>query len=350
MKTIQYHIIVLSAVAVLAIGLSSCPSAGSGESTVPKIDFVFVSNSGDYWDIGDTVSVIAVASNTVHKTITVGANPRGLDGTPDGELVFVANRNDDTLSVIDTNSMSVIKTMALTGDQPYNVEVTPDGTTVYVAMKTTEGGDTGTPGVVSIVDVASLTETGTITLVGESPEGIAISPDGSLVYIVFRESGTVDVISTANNTVIDSIVSDGSYLRDAVVIGSRLFVVDDSSPGVYVYDTSTLLEVTNIPGFSSRDIAKSPDGAKAYATTMYGDSLKVIDVGTNTVDNTISLTGSYSYGVGVTRDGTRAYVSMSSWPGYVAVVDLVNGVELIAPIDVGDEPRHLKVVGVPESF
>ena len=192
------------------------------------------------------------------------------------------------------------------------------------------------------------TETGTITLVGESPEGIAISPDGSLVYIVNCESGTVDVISTATNTVIDSIDPIDSALRDAVVIGNRLYVVNDSSSGVYVIDTSTRLIVDTISSIFPRDIAKSPDRANAYATTMFSDSLKVIDTGTNTVDDTISLTGSTSYGVGVTSDGTLAYVSMID-SDTVAVVDLVNGVELIAPIDVGDEPRHLKVVGVPES-
>jgi len=193
------------------------------------------------------------------------------------------------------------------------------------------------------------TETATITLVGESPEGIAISPDGSLVYIVNRQSGSVDVISTTTNTVIDSIDPIDTDLRDAVVIGNRLFVVDDSSAGVYVINTATRSIVTTIPFSSPRDIVGSPDGAKAYATAFWNDSLKVIDVGTNTVDDTISLTGSTSYGVGVTRDGTRAYVSMFD-SDTVAVVDLVNGIELIAPIDVGDEPRHLKVVGVPESF
>ena len=49
--------------------------------------------------------------NMVVATVDVGANPRGLDGTPDGRLVFIANRDNNTVSVIETATNTVTKTL-----------------------------------------------------------------------------------------------------------------------------------------------------------------------------------------------------------------------------------------------
>jgi YVTN family beta-propeller protein len=262
-------------------------------------EYVYVSNTDD-----DTVSVINTETNAVVATIDVGDNPRGLDGTPNGQLVFVANRGDDTVSVINTGNNTVTKTISLTGEQPYNLEVTPDGSNVYVVMKTYESGY-GDLGTVSIIDVSTLTETSNKTLVGESSEGIAISPDGFSVYAVSRGSGTIDLINTSNNVVTEFVSTSGYGPRDAMVIGS-----------------------------------------KAYTTTQ-STTLEVINVTTEALVISIGLTGSGSYGVSVNFDGSRAYVSMG-WSDTVVVVDLENEVETGSPISIGDEPHHIKVVQVPD--
>lgn len=50
----------------------------------------------------DTVSVINTVTNTVIRTIPVGDNPSGVAVSPDGERVYVASQNDDTVTVIAT--------------------------------------------------------------------------------------------------------------------------------------------------------------------------------------------------------------------------------------------------------
>ena len=64
--------------------------------------------------------------------------------------------------------------------------------------------------------IASATNTVTATIpVGQLPYGVAVTPDGSKVYVVnFGEPGpgTVSVIATATNTVTDTVPVDiGSY-------------------------------------------------------------------------------------------------------------------------------------------
>ena len=53
--------------------------------------------------------------------IAVGHNPRGLALTRDGRRLFVANRLDDTISVIDTRSNRVLSTIPLDGPRQLSV-------------------------------------------------------------------------------------------------------------------------------------------------------------------------------------------------------------------------------------
>ena len=58
---------------------------------------------------------LSASSNYVIARIPVGHNPRGLALSPDGHRLFVANRLDDTISVIDTHSNRVATTISLAG-------------------------------------------------------------------------------------------------------------------------------------------------------------------------------------------------------------------------------------------
>jgi YVTN family beta-propeller protein len=68
----------------------------------------YITNSGD-----NTVSVIDTGTNTVVGTIAVGSGPCGAAVTPDGGKVYVANSVDNTVSVIDTATNSVARTIML---------------------------------------------------------------------------------------------------------------------------------------------------------------------------------------------------------------------------------------------
>jgi YVTN family beta-propeller protein len=61
------------------------------------------------------VQDLSASANYVVTRISVGLNPRGLALTRDGRRLFVANRLDDTISVIDTRSNRVRATIKLEG-------------------------------------------------------------------------------------------------------------------------------------------------------------------------------------------------------------------------------------------
>ena len=77
------------------------------------------------------------------------------------------------------------------GEGPWDVAVSPDGSRVYVANSFGES--------VSVIDAATNTVTATIAL-GDRPYDVAVSPDGTRLYATDLRGG-VSVIDTATNTV-----------------------------------------------------------------------------------------------------------------------------------------------------
>jgi YVTN family beta-propeller protein len=159
---------------------------------------------------------------------------------------YITNLGSFTVSVIDTATDMVTATIP-GGLVPFGVAVSPDGSKVYV---TNSVSPTGT---VSVIDTATNTVSATIP-VGVFPEGVAVSPDGSKVYVANHGSinpGPVSVIDTATNTV---------------------------SAAVPV-------------GFGSVGVAVKPDGSKVYVANQLAGTVSVIDTATNTVSATIPIGG-----------------------------------------------------------
>lgn len=59
----------------------------------------------------NTVSVLDVQSYETLQVINVGEYPEGIDTTSDGRLVVLANWFDNTVSIIDANTLSVVDTV-----------------------------------------------------------------------------------------------------------------------------------------------------------------------------------------------------------------------------------------------
>ena len=87
---------------------------------------------------GPYVQDLSASANYVVARVEVGHDPRGVAFTPDGRSVLVANRLDDTLSVIDARSNRIASTVKLDG--PKQVSVLRHGEqTFYTARYSFQG-------------------------------------------------------------------------------------------------------------------------------------------------------------------------------------------------------------------
>jgi YVTN family beta-propeller protein len=75
------------------------------------------------------VNDLSASADYVISRIRVGHNPRGLLPSADGKRLYVANRLDDDLSVIDTNSDKVVSTIDLGG--PKNIDAIRRGERLF---------------------------------------------------------------------------------------------------------------------------------------------------------------------------------------------------------------------------
>lgn len=100
--------------------------------------------------------------------ISVGTEPHSVVATPDGKRVFVSNRGSKSVSVIDVDTLKVIKTITV-GAAPSGIATSPNGKFVVVANFTQK--------TASIIDVASLEVVNTVTF-DHFPYAVAISNDG----------------------------------------------------------------------------------------------------------------------------------------------------------------------------
>jgi YVTN family beta-propeller protein len=279
--------------------------------------FGYVANVQD-----DTVSVIDTARNAVVATIPVGGFPDGVATTPDGTRAYVTNSFDSNVSVIDTASNTVVATIPV-GLAPSTIAITPgtdsfeqDGRRHQPLAYVPNGADN----TVSVIDTTSNTIVATIP-VGQDPSGVAITSDGTHAYVTNQLEDSVSVIDTAGNKVVATI--PGFIIPIGVAItpdGAQPYERDDRRKQSFAYVTN------NVPTI---------DGSNFPASAV-----SVIDTASNKVAATIPV-GQDPNGVAITPDGTRAYVA-NQRDGTASVIDTAHN-KVVATIRVGAGPAGVAI-------
>jgi YVTN family beta-propeller protein len=163
--------------------------------------------------------------------------PAGLEVTPDGKRLVVADHLADAVSVVDlaTNAVSTVAA----GHTPYGVALTSDGSTAYV---TNQGGNT-----VSVVDLTGAAPTVKDTIqVGTHPNAAVLDSAGQRLYVANGDSDEISVIDTSSDKVASTI-------------------------GLAPYPQATV-------GTNPTDLSLAPDGHNLYVANSGNNDVGVIDV------------------------------------------------------------------------
>jgi YVTN family beta-propeller protein len=187
------------------------------------------------------------------------------------------------------------------------IATTAFGQTAYVPNTVTSLNPPNFESRVSVVDTVSGKILGKID-VGIGMSGLAVTPDGSSVYVLSANANVVTVIDTARE-IVKALIPDVYNPVDIAIApdGSKVYVVSGDE-GLYVIDTATN-KIAKIIRIDCRGITFSPDGATAYAVGYQGHIFD-IDTVTDTVTSgfTIPNDGD-SYGKpAFSSDGTRFYL------------------------------------------
>jgi len=126
-----------------------------------------------------TVSVIDIARRRVSAELEVGLHPSAILASRDGARVYIANSNSDTISVVNTKSVRVVRTIALDDAEPF----------------------------------------------GRTPTALALSSDQKMLYVAEGGSNDIAVVDLATGKV-NGRIAAGWYPAAVLVHGSVLYVAD----------------------------------------------------------------------------------------------------------------------------
>jgi DNA-binding beta-propeller fold protein YncE len=169
------------------IGTITVGKQPSGLAISPKGDLALVANRAD-----GTISVLSIRGKDVLvvDTVTVGTGADMVSAvaiTPDGKraLAVKAAANKVALLSINGGKVTYDKRDLPGGIFPYNIAVTPDGKLALTVDNGNGGSSDGSVDTVSVIDLeADPPRVIDHVTVGDSPEGLAISPKGDLAITV----------------------------------------------------------------------------------------------------------------------------------------------------------------------
>jgi DNA-binding beta-propeller fold protein YncE len=209
----------------------------SGLSISPSGKMALVANRGD-----NSISVLSINGTDVKVTDTV-AMPDSVSHvvfTPDGKRALVARSPASKLSVLDISGdkVSYNKLDLPTGQWPYNIVVAPNGKLALLNETGNGGSSDGNVDTTSVIDLeANPPRVIDKVVVGDGPEGLAMSPKGDLaVAAILNGSNTKKAFFYKKNATLSVLKIDGKKVTKTqdVELGGLTEAVLFTPDGKYI--------------------------------------------------------------------------------------------------------------------
>lgn len=195
----------------------------SGLSFSPDGKMALVANRGD-----NSISVLSVNGTDVKITDNVAMpdSPSHVTFTPDGKRALVARFPAHKISMLDIagDKVTYNKIDLPAGQWPYNVAAAPGGKVALTSDNGNAGASDGSVDTTSVIDLeANPPRIIDRVVVGDGPEGLAISPKGDVaVAVILRGSNMKNAYFYEKNGSITVLKIDGkkvSKIQDIEVGG-----------------------------------------------------------------------------------------------------------------------------------
>ena len=262
----------------------------------------------------------AQAAPAVQATLTLGNNTQGIAIDPALAKAYVTNFDDNTVSIIDINALTVVATLNVA---PKPRRIITDAAThrVYLSNSTA-------PGTVTVIDGTTNTIVTTIA-VGNDPRGLGSNFFIGEIFVSNVADNTISVINTATNVVAATIpVGKSPGGPDSNDILQKLYIPSFADNTVSVIDEQTLALIATIP------VGKGPGNAaidgldgKVYVNNQSDKTVSVISSTTDTVIATLPSgmggTGSTSNFVTFNAAYHKAYLP-NAVDGTLTIIDTLS--------------------------
>lgn len=139
---------------------------------------------------GGSVTAFEFETGKKLADITTGSECEGIGVSPDGRWVWAGNRAEDTISIIDTKTLKVVKRLESPGF-PYRVQFSPNGKTALIPHATASSLVIGD---VAGQKVAKSIPLGLTKVPQPSTAGVFPHPDNRHAFVTVRNDNSVLVL------------------------------------------------------------------------------------------------------------------------------------------------------------
>lgn len=242
------------------------------------------------------VAVVDVATDRILRVMPTGPIPKYVAASPDGKWLAIVHWGDNTVGLVDVSkddpasfayaaTLVVEKKVPLKGlgvvDRDQHCGFCLRGTVFTADSKTLLVARMGGGGIAGF-DVATKKYLGTVTGMKPTPRHLALSPDGTELFLSSNVSGYVSKVPVAD---VVAALSKAGGTRVALAGWREAYV-----------------------GAGARTVAVSPDGKHLYVAVQSSAEVVVVAAGDMTVDTRIRA-DAYPVGAAIAPDGTQLWVT-----------------------------------------
>jgi YVTN family beta-propeller protein len=267
----------------------------------------------------------------VGRTVAVGQDPSFVQVAPNGKFAYITDTGNNTVTVLDTVTDQVSKTIPIPEGPPRFISFSNDGKTAYVSVYNTRG----SVHLIVFIDTATGQVTGQVSVTNHTPGPSQVSPNDQYLYVPNHNSMTmngamkamsgpgqddINVISTATKKLVGTITVAPNPHWIAVGQNGLLYVTDHTSGEITIVNPNTnkVVKVFTV-GETPHAIYTSPDGSRLAVTSYGGAELFIVSTATDKVVATIPV-GREPLDVEYTPDGRYIYTTNSE-DNTVSVID-----------------------------
>jgi YVTN family beta-propeller protein len=197
------------------------------------------------------IAVIDLSKFEVSARLPASLETEGMDFSPDGHRLVVANEGDNTVVVYDLGSARAIRTIDVSpyGKRPRGVKFSPDGSVVVVTLENSDN--------FLVLDARYNVSKAVST--GKGPYGVAFEPGGATVWIATARSDQIQVLDASTFAQLASIpVGKRCWHFSFTPDGQKALVACGRSDALTVIDVAKRQAVSTLTGF------KQPWGIVTY--------------------------------------------------------------------------------------
>jgi DNA-binding beta-propeller fold protein YncE len=294
-----------------------------GNYSSQKVSAIMISNPLSRVDIGVSDGL--------------GGNPIGVIGSPTGDTAWVGLTTGTIKRVAFSGSNQVTTIPAPAGSgSSYHFVWSPDGNTLYASARGIGSGG-------AIYKISRTTLAVTTIATGHDPQGIALSADGTRLYVGTQESdvqtpsvGAVQVFDVATSNLLNTysvgcqvyglaLTGDGSRLYAGCYYEGKVVALNPSN--------GSIIETMNVGG-NPRELTYDPR-TKSIVAPNEGGWVDILDISSPNL-------GGLPFGSAVPRNGTAWITRFSS--GTVQPINTSTGVPVgsaFASGPAGSQPSQL---------